>query len=1017
MPLPPTDVSDAGSGSSDTLLSPAASRALQIPELLEQILFCLSVDQLSPTRLVSRHWNQAALRPTWHCVRFTPDNASNLLQRDLAAHGHMVEVLDLSDWTAVDHLTIASRDKQLAGLVNDDLVQTLTQLCPRVNALRIPYHSREDDFIERLIHHYTTKKVNSINGNSSTTTSSIGGHDQVSQLSSLWLDLSQTPTLPAGKMSMLTDAGVGLRQLRLKLQLQEYRSDHLSDAGVQQSHRSCFFKFDTLLKECSKNLEDLEVVPAPGFLCMMDQQQQSAHSVPSNASNDTLHELQQALLNMHIMPTGSSNTDTVGEEESPAKLSTPYTLLDSRKQPLSFETVLKAWPWIRKLRLDGNRVRMLSEDKDALEAPRLSQPLLPVGSYHLSSLSLYNTIGLCDATLITLIDLIHPTLHLLNVDRNTALTDKSIRHVLMTCSHLRELSAAELDLTMALFEDHDFDDDETAFVDRDGHVGVGNGSSTSVRREGLEGLALKPWACSSTLENLDLSWRFVDGRAPHVPASMEAESFDSILQNWDRNLLPPHDYQRDHQPQEQTPGGTQDQLPSFNQERAWRPRVPVRKMQRNILPMFRKLWQKRSIYERLRVLEKLEVLQLEGWLIPWRSADVTAFLGYSDQDREEGFVLDRHFVSNFKGAAESTPTPAPSYDYREAEYVVVSSPMRTSISRVYQPPTTVRSNTLAHDQAQEDEDLSSGLFRRVPMSGLRRLRHLNIACEQAIFLDNPIGEESPFRRSVFKAPTGGDRQDDSMDNENDGLEDKIRERRQSAPVTANWTGTGKKTTSSHTGMLPNSTSIGPMRSRTSLQPWSRHEPNGAANLATNLHLFDPGYPLSPTTTSFNPGSIGPFDSSANDNHVRPTTVGVNQESFVFAVLGAFMKACPQLTTCVIRPTKDLKSSIPEVDENESEGHNLHEYPLQLASAPNHQLEQLIESSLQHQQKPEESSREVGQEQKRNKRKGLQMGPGAKQPAPTIVEELKSLRSVSSRKMFCTTRAYPEYSVIRTESTE
>ncbi|KAG0020081.1 hypothetical protein BGZ80_004807, partial [Entomortierella chlamydospora] len=428
---------------------------------------------------------------------------------------------------------------------------------------------------------------------------------------------------------------------------------------------------------------------------------------------------------------------------------------DRMKKLLPIELFLQLWgPRLRKLRLDGNRLCMhskktiegcepvganpgIGEAADRLNSPGASLTLpqfTPVSAqpYRLSSLCLFHAVGLMDDHLIAMVDSVNPTLQYLNVDRNIHLTDKSIRHVFMTCSCLLEFSAAELDLTMALFEDSDTRV-EDEFIDH---------------ANGDDGIASRRWACADTLRSLDLSWRSADGRAAHVQTRQGTEHYYRTLETWDRNLRPyrhhrlyrkqckrqqeeqrakrrklfdgDSEYERYKQREEEWQDEGQYEM--FKQERR-KTRIPLRLFQGNILPMFRKPWQIESIYERLRVLSRLEVLQLEGWLIPWRSADITAFLGYY-YELEPSARLNP--CEGSKRVIDDSLHPSSSVN---TNCLVTSTTEFAVLSTLYQPPTNPYDPTA---------------LRAIPRSNLAKLKYLNIQCKQPLILENPVGLQSPF---------------------------------------------------------------------------------------------------------------------------------------------------------------------------------------------------------------------------------------------------------------------------------
>ncbi|KAF9287291.1 hypothetical protein BGZ68_002003 [Mortierella alpina] len=640
-----------------------------------------------------------------------------------------------------------------------------------------------------------------------------------SQLTSLRLDFSQTSQQPAG-MNLISDIGSRLKRLELKLNLREDRGRVRQAApflNYEELLEGCTGLEDLEIVPAPNFLA--RDSSGGGSLDQQDQQQQPAAATPQQALLDSIRSLflngshgrhnmvggttaetlkvfekysfsLTHLTRLHLGRVWFSDPDlwtlaascpglldlrltNVFEDLHPTSQSTerlretewqrPQELLlqDERqnrlKEFLSLEAVLKCWPRIKKLQLDGNKVSMFSKHHTATpaddaqeEMPSAPQGddliaafedagLLPVGSYRLSSLCLYKAVWLTDSVLMAMVDLVAPTLQDLNVDRNMHLTNRSIRHVLMTCSGLRQLSAAELDLSMALFEDEDEDEDEQD------NAGVATETLKDVpRRPGRE--LGKSWACVKSLQNLDLSWRVIDGRAVILPEWTEETKFLGwVTRSWE-DTLPGYRQCPQSWPQNQ------------QHERAYRAFLSTRK---GSMRLFRHRWQIESIYERLRVLENLEVLQLEGWLVPWRASDITAFLGHSDQPEAIGHLdphlpprgadLEKMFqdawheeIAEIEGQHEGD-SEEKAFPYVEANRLVtefarldgnkgVGNKMAVKIYTLFQPPSAC---------ADIDADPKT-VAEWVPRSRLAKLRHLNIRTKNVTFFENRTGVDSPF---------------------------------------------------------------------------------------------------------------------------------------------------------------------------------------------------------------------------------------------------------------------------------
>ncbi|KAF9437749.1 hypothetical protein BGZ76_011279 [Entomortierella beljakovae] len=746
----------------------AVHEALSILELLERIMYILSPRQRQEVRLVSRSWDRASYRPRWQYPSTLMADKMEVNVARLVPHGNIVLELNLKRPDRIDtrYEWMLSREQR------ETVIARMVSLCPNVRSLCLPYESLRDNQVEELILLYGTKRVLSHRRKLEGLNSEP--HAMISQLHTLRLDLSFARPNPIS-MDIFTAIGQGLKTLELKLNLEEQAgSNNVLDG---------FFKFGPLLENCGRYLQDLEVIPAPQFGDVVGTNGETKNTTSTAATLGLFEVYRPPLTRLHLGGVWFSESDIavlakacpmisdlrISNEEKDGNLtmreliaiehrdwylyynSFEYKQQEQRKKFLSVETILKLWgPRLSKLRLDGNRIGMHSIAEGGQEItvarndtsndinPSRHVAALP---YRLTSLCLYHTTGLSDQQLIGVIDTIKSTLQLLNVDRNIFLTDSSIRHVLMSCPGLTELSAAELNLTMALFEDSDIIEDSIPEVDLE------NRNYEAVKRK---------WACVDCLRSLDLSWRSTDGRAAHVKISEGTDDYDRILNSWDRNLKPYYHHRvfkeiqrrrearRKEEEKEREEMARNELLQSSEEDtdysqdygsknKPWKPRIPIELMQR-VLPMFSKPWQIESIYERIRILGKLEVLQLQGWLIPWRSADMMVFLG-SSQENESVSVddpLSLTHVSRMRDDNdwESIPETSPkSFNGKEADLLLVNYSKDSLITRLYQhyrlsiyPNETLRS----------------------PPSGvsyMTSLKYLNIMCRQPILMDENI---SPF---------------------------------------------------------------------------------------------------------------------------------------------------------------------------------------------------------------------------------------------------------------------------------
>ncbi|KAF9120830.1 hypothetical protein BGW39_011052, partial [Mortierella sp. 14UC] len=712
----------------------------------------------------------------------------------LKEHGHIVQELDF-------YKASLFRENPLED------VETLKRLCPNVRSLRMPFGCLTFAGVQHLIQFYGLKSVGPLS------LSSDSGEGEGGQLHTLSLDMSKTEYQPEG-MQWLTDLGRGLRRLELRLNRKREGS---------QSQRTSFLQFESLLASCG-GIQELVILPTPHFLPSSDEKfrlfTQGQHPTlgalltdhihgvaPKLRTSDTLKLFEQyrpplrilhlarvwfSDMDLEVLGRACPNIDDLRLTNMMMDLSLNEWNVRSRDMPveaeervkdeLSMEVILKCWPGMRVLRLDGNLVRMFSAaTRRNLHvavsplSPPLSQPgsvsqatapapspavnvnpgaasttlavnkvtpasagLLPRGSYKISSLCLYQT-SLLEEDLVTLVDLVEPTLTYLNVDRNPMLTDQTIRHVLMTCSNLRDLSASELDLTMNVFEDEGPCEQQQQQEMQDVLAKVQglkldeSSASAPSSTKRLEPAIKKPWACIKTLRSLDFSWRMGDGQPAHLPSS------GSSTINLNESFLPSYRHHAHLRRQQRLRLETQGSS-ARGEEDSTTPR------------MFSTPWQIESIYERLRALERLEVLQLEGWVIPWRAADIEAFLGHSSEPElvswENQFQEDK--ISNYlpwerhKGMGRWKEA-ASLNEYKEADFVYIASANSIVKEKLkFQAPSKDVSSSWQASPGVGGLTVDCADLLPLPTSRLGRLRLLNIMCRKPVFLDNPTGHESPF---------------------------------------------------------------------------------------------------------------------------------------------------------------------------------------------------------------------------------------------------------------------------------
>ncbi|KAF9917620.1 hypothetical protein FBU30_000671 [Linnemannia zychae] len=739
------------------LMLSACQQALNILEILERILFLIPPTQLLTLRFVSHHWDRATYRPIWQYPDFTRRGMTNITPR-LVEHGHIVQELDFYK----------------ASLFREDPlidVETLKRLCPNVRSLRMPYGCLTFEGVEMLIQFYGQKTTNY-------------PLEKGGQLHTLSIDMSKTEQQPE-TMRWLTDLGSGLKRLELRLNRKREGSNR---------QRTSFLQFEPLLKSCS-GLRELDIIPAPHFFPSSDEKCQlmiqtlhpqlvdSIHGpTPKFQTMDTLKVFEvykPPLRRLHLARVWFSDMDLemlgracpgiddlrltnlrmdlAVNEWNIREFDRPSELEEQIKEELSIEVILKCWPGMRILRLDGNDVRMISAatrrnlythtspfssslESDSVLSTAMNATvlqmagLLPKGSYKLTSVCLYQT-SLRDEDLMTLVDLVEPTLTYLNVDRNLQLTDTSIRHVFMTCSNIRDFSASELDITMSVFEDCEpLETSVKCIVEK----AQGLHLTSSINNPGPA--TNRPWACIKSLRSLDLSWRMYDGRPAHLH---HAELSSSSISN---AVIPPYRHHAHlHQGLMLPPRQTGTQITVT--------KVPgVSPINQNYLEyrMFRKPWHIESLYERLRVLERLEILQLEGWLIPWRSSDIEAILGHSSepelvstphqfQDEKIDYLPFERYKTKGRWV-EMTNLK----EYVNADFAYIAtnnSIVKKKLS--FQAPSKDK-QTWAASPGVGGVHVDRANILPFPKSQMRRLKMLNIMCKSPYFMENPIGNDSPF---------------------------------------------------------------------------------------------------------------------------------------------------------------------------------------------------------------------------------------------------------------------------------
>ncbi|KAF9544369.1 hypothetical protein EC957_012170 [Mortierella hygrophila] len=922
------------------LIPNACHQAINILEILERILFLVPPAQLLSLRFVSHHWDRATYRPLWQYPDFTERGMVKITPR-LVEHGHIVQELDFYKASLFSENPLED-------------VETLKRWCPNVRSLRMRYGCLTFAGVQHLIQFYGLKAAGPW-----TAKPGEGG-----QLHSLSLDMSKTEYQPSG-MEWLTDLGKGLKRLELRI-------NRKREGSTRQ--RTSFLQFEPLLEAC-QGLRELDIIPTPHFLPSSDekfrlltqgQQQnnfQTLHAqlvdtihgaAPKFRTSDSLKYFEMykpPLRRLHLARVWFSDMDLevlaracpeiddlrltnmrmdlAVDEWNVQTVNTPLEWEDRAKDELSIEVVLKCWPGMRTLRLDGNVVRMFSAatrrtssatfvvptsslssssisqtgseamapaeaerativkaDSDmtasAAKVTPASAGLLPKGSYKLASLCLYQT-SLLEDDLVTLVDLMEPTLTYLNVDGNPNLTDQSIRHVLMTCSNLRDFSASELNLTMGVFEDYDPHTMEMQRVSEKIQTFNLEGESSEaapvplLKNGAVEPATKRPWACIETLRSLDFSWRARDGQ----PAYVESTRSSTVISN--ENFLPPYRHHTHLHRQQQQLYNAQGSSAS------------VEAAESTSVRMFRTPWHIESLYERLRALERLEVLQLEGWAIPWRAADIEAFLGHSPEpeliSKENQFQEDKisylpweryKVMGRWKEAASLK-------EYVDADFAYVASQSAIVKERLrFKGPSKDGSSWMA-SPGLDGLRVEKGDILLYPRSRMGRLKLLNIMCKRPIFLENPIGEASPFVLCPTLPPPKANKSRTGGAGEESAVEESSSPSTPSAvlsPVSPVCTVTG--------GAAPPPPPPPPPCS--GFVP--RHTPGAAAN---NSSASTTGAP--PTSTLSAPSSR-PIPISPPPRR-DPSLAKI----LAHGVVASFMKACPQLERVLIATERSASTNL------------------------------------------------------------------------------------------------------------
>ncbi|KAF9158219.1 hypothetical protein DFQ26_007871 [Actinomortierella ambigua] len=677
-----------------------SAHPFDVTEVLERILCMLDHDDLANARLVSRFWTQAAHRAFWQYP-------------DLRGRGHRAIEQRLERYGS----DVLSLDFTRSNLYSPDplvAVDTITRCCPSVQELALPFGAFAFMGARRLINHYSR------------------------QLKVLRLDLSNTPQQPF--MDLLTCLKA-LECLELKTKMSNL---HASFLNYDELFKGCPRLWELIVSPAPYfNPDPAEIGTAPPPLTfhqeilghpLVQQHNMSNHhhhallsgrntttaSLEAFTSND-LSRLKRLWLSLvwfsadHIRSLARACPNLID-----LRLSYRASIdFDVPMPAIPFTTYLECWPNLKSLWIDGTRVslprppprqpqqqgrvppppppppplasqhtasqtglRLPSEAMGNLHMVTTTVPSLPL---RLTTLSLSRANALTDEGLMQIVDSLCTILSRLNVDRCLELTDKGIRYVLMNSPALIRLSAAELNLTMNLFEDGDEDeggeDEEQVRGQNDSAGGVLDMAWRDRYREHYSGTGLSPnkhpirgwtyqdrlprrtWACTSSLKTLDLSWRESDGRPPHIqirhgikayldlhetdvqpvafPVHSPPLSSSSSSSPSTTALSPPSSSSFPSPPltsPSPTPsvhGSARDAhgLPytyefcTLAELERWQNYDPrrVEGWMGYYHPLFRKKFRLASMYHRLRQLVNLEALLLRGWIIPWRAADLVAF--------------------------------------------------------------------------------------------------------------------------------------------------------------------------------------------------------------------------------------------------------------------------------------------------------------------------------------------------------------------------------------------------------
>ncbi|KAG0222513.1 hypothetical protein BGW41_005952 [Actinomortierella wolfii] len=619
--------------------SAARQHPLNVAEVLERILCLLDHDDIINARLVSRFWCQTAYRPYWQFPNLKNRGIQAILGR-LVRHGQGVLALDFT------RANIYSPDPLQA-------VDDLTSLCPNVQELSLAYGTFTFTGVRRLIFHYKH------------------------QLRVLRLDLSRTRQQPY--MDLLTC----LKALEC-LELKTNRS----------TMHASFINYDELFKACPR-LWELIITPAPYFspdpvengvapqpltfhqeilshpLVQHNNQTAHHHHTLFSGRNTTTASLEAFVNNdlsrlrrlwLSIVWFSADHIRTLARA-CPNLTDLRLSYRDSTDfgvpmPNIPFATYLECWPKMRSLWIDGTHISLPKQQQHqrnthrAIESPSLAPiPLQNLPPVHLTTLSLSRVNTLTDQGLMQVVDVLGTKLSRLNVDKCLQLTDTGIRYVLMHSPALVRLSAAELNLTMNLFED---DDEILDTTWRDHYKRHFAGTGRSPAQHPIRGhfyedhLPNRTWACVTSLKTLDLSWRETDSRPEHIKPLHATQEY----QKYHTTDVHPVAFPVYHANGSSSPSSASSAITPWGSARnahgqpytfeycslaeieRWQSYNPLKipGWKGSYQPLFRKKYRLASMYHRLRQLVNLEVLLLQGWTIPWRACDLVAFTPPSIRD-------------------------------------------------------------------------------------------------------------------------------------------------------------------------------------------------------------------------------------------------------------------------------------------------------------------------------------------------------------------------------------------------